>query len=149
MLGLKLNHVSKRGHSWNPHSWGVNSVTLFLFWCFQTVPQARLRGWLAVVDCAEVFLELAGEQLGGQPLKWVIILCIQLIKWGLPENWLADSPHKGPVIRDCISMWLYIYVIIWKHTPHYCPFVRGIDQSTLHSYKNRVRSEELQCFLCC
>jgi len=72
-----------------------------------TVPQAKLRGWMAVIDCAEVFLEMAAGQLGGEPLRWLIIASIQLLKAAIRlflllkhDSGMQCSPMLPPLDRS-------------------------------------------------
>lgn len=44
------------------------------------VDREKLEQMLQIVNCVEVFVELSARRLGGNPLKWLIVLLVTIVK---------------------------------------------------------------------
>lgn len=50
------------------------------FCVLQSLPQQKLRTWLSVLECVEVFAEMGTARMWGEMGRWTIIVLIQLAK---------------------------------------------------------------------
>ncbi|XP_064634799.1 peroxisomal membrane protein PEX16-like [Lineus longissimus] len=69
--------------------------------------QKTLLNFLAVIDYVEVFIEMASRSLGGDYVKWIIIVCIQITKAVLRfillykyKSGIQPIPPVPPLNRD-------------------------------------------------
>ena len=79
------------------------------------------------------FSPLHGQQLFPVTQLMLVIICAKYGKKIHLKQQLVQSGHEGQ------NGWTHGDVMTWIHSPHYCPFVRGIHRSSVDSsYKGTV-----------
>ncbi len=74
------NDIIKTNSFCGPKQLFPGQKSLLLRFSLQPVDCEKLANWLSVLECVEVFLEIAAAKFWSSTFRWVVITCVVLTK---------------------------------------------------------------------